>query len=98
MVRNSTMILDASIRFRIGTLDLDVDFQVSDEIVAILGPNGAGKTTLLCVLAGLNAIDAGSLTLDGRTLDDPVAGVFVRPEDRPIGMVFQDYLLFPFLT
>jgi molybdate transport system ATP-binding protein len=90
--------IDACVRAHAGALALEVDLHVDDEIVAVLGPNGAGKTTLLRVLAGLVALDAGTLTVDGRVLDDPGRGVFVGPERRPIGMVFQDYLLFPFLS
>jgi molybdate transport system ATP-binding protein len=90
-------ILDCSVRRRLGTLDLAVDLTVGEEVVAILGPNGAGKTTLLRVLAGLEPIDAGHVSVDGTTWDDAAADVFVPPERRPVGMVFQDYLLFPFL-
>ena len=92
------MTLEASIRYHLGTLDLEVDLSIADEIVAILGPNGAGKTTLLRVLAGLEPIAAGRIAVDGIVLDEPREAVFVRPEARPIGVVFQDYLLFPFLS
>ena len=92
------MTLECSVRARMGTLDLVVDLSVDDETVAILGPNGAGKTTLLRVLAGLAPIDAGRVIIDGRVVDDPAAGIFVPSEQRPIAMVFQDYLLFPFLS
>ncbi len=71
---------------------------MGDEIVAVLGPNGAGKTSLLRAIAGLMPVDAGHIAIDDVTLDDPAADVFVPPERRPIGMVFQDYLLFPFLS
>ncbi len=93
------MALDLAARVGLGSLDLDVALTVeAGETVALLGPNGAGKTTLLRVLAGLQPLDGGHLRLDGSTLDEPATGTFVPPEGRPIGVVFQDYLLFPNLT
>ncbi|WP_373282304.1 ABC transporter ATP-binding protein [Microtetraspora niveoalba] len=72
---------------------LDVTLEVAPgEVVALLGPNGAGKTTALRALAGLTALSQGEIVLDGRPLHTLPA------ESRPIGMVFQDYLLFPHLT
>ena len=93
------MSLDAALRAHVGTLDLDVELQAGDdEVVALLGPNGAGKTTALRILAGLRALDDGHVHLDDDVVDDPSAGVFTVPERRPVGVVFQDYLLFPYLT
>jgi molybdate transport system ATP-binding protein len=66
------------------------------ETVALLGPNGAGKSTAVSALAGLVPLDEGEIVLGGRTLDSQ--DVFVRPDLRRIGVVFQDYLLFPHLT
>ncbi|WP_063770689.1 ABC transporter ATP-binding protein [Streptacidiphilus carbonis] len=68
------------------------------EVLALLGPNGAGKTTALRALAGLAPLDAGRLALDGRTLEEPAARLRVPTEQRPVGVVFQDYLLFPHLS
>src|ERR671910_308469 len=66
------------------------------EFVALLGPSGCGKTTLLRLIAGFEEPEAGTVEVAGR----PVAGngTWVPPERRKVGMVFQDYALFPHLT
>ena len=93
------MSLQAEIALRLGTLALDAGLAVDDgEVVCLLGPNGAGKTTLLRALAGLSRIDRGRVMLDGEVLDDPGAGRHVPPEHRRIGVMFQEYLLFPHLS
>lgn len=93
------MTLDAEISVQVGSLDLDVSLTVAPgEVLALLGPNGAGKTSVLRCLAGLIPIDMGRIAIDGTPVDDPDAGVFVEPEHRPIGVVFQDYLLFERMT
>jgi molybdate transport system ATP-binding protein len=68
------------------------------EVVALLGPNGAGKSTTLRLLAGLLDPDDGAVHLDGAVLADAATGRTVPPERRPVGVVFQDYLLFPHLS
>jgi molybdate transport system ATP-binding protein len=89
----------ARLAVRLGTLDLDVEFQVQPgEVVALLGPNGAGKSTVLRALAGLAPIDDGRIELDGVVIDEPASGTFTPPERRPVGMVFQDYLLFEHMS
>ena len=74
-------------------VDLDVP---AGTVVALLGPSGCGKTTLLRSVAGLERIDAGQISVGRRTLSGPKA--FVAPEARRVGMVFQDWALFPHLT
>jgi molybdate transport system ATP-binding protein len=82
-----------------GDFSLDMALDVGPgETVAILGPNGAGKSTLLSALAGLLPLDRGSIVLGGEVLDDASTGVYIRPERRPVGVMFQDGLLFPHLT
>jgi molybdate transport system ATP-binding protein len=79
-----------------GAFELCVTLAVDEgETLAVLGPNGAGKTTLLRAISGLCPLEAGGIALDGQVLDDPAAGVWVAPETRSIGVVFQDLLLFP---
>jgi molybdate transport system ATP-binding protein len=91
--------LSADVVVTLGRLDLDVALEAADgETVAVLGPNGAGKTTLLRALAGLQPLDGGAVHLDDVLLDEPATNTFVVPERRSVGVVFQDYLLFPHLT
>lgn len=66
------------------------------EIVGILGPSGKGKSTLLRLIAGLESPIEGKVTISGRIVVD--SHTFLPPEKREIGMVFQDYALFPHLT
>ena len=88
---------NVSLRFgsivALDAVSLSVD---EGEIVALLGPSGSGKSTLLRVVAGLARPQTGSLRLAGVTVAS--AGIFVPPEQRRVGMVFQDYSLFPHLT
>ncbi|HWQ15494.1 MAG TPA: ABC transporter ATP-binding protein [Roseiflexaceae bacterium] len=65
-------------------------------LLALLGPSGCGKSTTLRLIAGLEAPDAGEIALAGRRVAGP--GAWVPPEERGVGMVFQDYALFPHLT
>jgi molybdate transport system permease protein len=90
---------DAGLRARVvadrGAFTLDVELRVAPgEVVAVLGPNGAGKSSLLGALAGLLPLCAGEVALDGEMLDDPATDRYVEPRHRPVGFVFQDYLLF----
>lgn len=81
----STLVLD-EVSMRVGR----------GRVVALLGPSGGGKTTLLRIVAGLEAGDSGSVVLDGRVLTE--GGSRVPAHKRKVGMVFQDWALFPHLT
>jgi iron(III) transport system ATP-binding protein len=77
----------------------DCDLQVaSGEILALLGPSGSGKTTLLRLIAGFEHPDQGRIIINDRTVVDVDVKIWVPAEDRGVGMVFQDYALFPHLT
>ena len=91
--------LDARLVVRRGAFTLDLALAIAPgETVALLGPNGAGKTTAVSCLAGLLPLAEGHIRLGSRPLDDPARRVFVPPEKRRTGVVFQDYLLFPHMT
>ncbi len=68
------------------------------DVVAVVGPNGSGKTTLLRSLAGLQALTAGHVACGGRTWEDSSSGLRLSAQERHVGMVLQDILLFPHLT
>jgi molybdate transport system ATP-binding protein len=93
------MSLLAHVRVQRPRFELDVELDVKlGEVLALLGPNGAGKSTVLRGLAGLEPLTTGSIRLDGEVLEDPSRGLRVPPERRSVGVVFQDYLLFPHLS
>lgn len=91
--------LSGHVAGRLGTLDLQVTVEAdAGEVLAVVGPNGAGKTTLLRSLAGLVPLRDAHVVVDGAVLDDSASGISVPTEKRPIGFLFQDYLLFPHLS
>ena len=83
-----------------GVLAVDgVDLQVAPgEIVCLLGPSGCGKSTVLRLAAGLEDLQRGSITIDEAAVSDADSGAQVPPEARGVGLMFQDYALFPHLT
>ena len=82
-----------------GDFSLDLGDEIQDgEVVAIVGPNGAGKSTLLNLVAGLVRLHQGSLVMNGVMCDAPDEDVYVQPEDRNVGMMFQNLHLIPQLT
>jgi ABC-type sulfate/molybdate transport systems ATPase subunit len=84
-----------ALRRRLREFDFDVAAQIAPGVTVVVGPSGAGKSTLLRLLAGLERPDAGTITLGGRVLEDE--HTHVPAYRRNVGMVFQEYALFPHL-
>jgi molybdate transport system ATP-binding protein len=91
--------LEATLRVERSAFVLDAMIAVpAGRVIALMGRNGAGKSTAVAAIAGLEALDAGRVVVDGVVLEDVGAGVSVVPEQRPIGLVQQQAALFPHLT
>ncbi len=91
------LVVDAEVRR--GSFTLAVSLTAAPgRVLGLLGPNGAGKSTLLGAVAGLTPISAGRIMLAGQVMDDADTGTFAEPAQRPVGFVFQNYRLFPYLT
>ena len=80
------------------SFELDLALEVEPETVALVGPSGAGKTTVLRAIAGLVRPARGRIECDGETWFDSAGRVDLRPEERSVGFLFQDYALFPHLS
>jgi ABC-type sulfate/molybdate transport systems ATPase subunit len=90
--------LDLAIVSALRSFELDVDLTIGAETVALVGPSGAGKTTVLRAIAGLRKPDRGRIALGEDAWFDSVARIDLPPEQRSVGLVFQEYALFPHLT
>lgn len=95
----NTLLAIKDIQCRYGDKIVVDDFSFSLEagrIASLLGPSGCGKTTVLRAIAGFEPVTLGSISLAGDTISSP--GHQLAPEDRQVGMVFQDYALFPHMN
>jgi molybdate transport system ATP-binding protein len=89
--------LSADVRLALRSFELSLALEV-ERTVALVGPSGAGKSSVLRVIAGLARPHAGRVELGAETWVDVERGVFRRPEERRVGLVFQEYALFPHLS
>jgi molybdate transport system ATP-binding protein len=79
--------------------DMDVSFVCEEEkMLVLIGPSGGGKTTIIRIIAGLEKPDSGTVVYNGETWLDVRKGIFVPPQKRRLGYVFQEYTLFPHLN
>jgi molybdate transport system ATP-binding protein len=93
------MSVTARIVTSVGDFHLDAQLACAPgETVALLGPNGAGKSMIVKAIAGLQPIERGCIRIDSTPVDEPASTTFIPPERRRVGMVFQDYLLFPHMS
>ena len=90
--------LDVELHHRLGRIDLDVRLAVGRETLALIGPSGVGKSSVLRAIAGLLKPKRGRIVCDGRPLLDTQRRVDLPPEERRVGLVFQDGALFPHLS
>jgi molybdate transport system ATP-binding protein len=90
--------VEVELRHRLSRLDLDVAFSAGRETLALVGPSGSGKSTILHAIAGLLRPERGRVVSRERTLLDTERGIDVPPEDRRVGLVFQNGGLFPFMN
>ncbi|MBP0615270.1 ABC transporter ATP-binding protein [Jiella mangrovi] len=88
-----------TIHYRVGSTEILKGITLAaqpGEILCLLGPSGSGKTTMLKIAAGIERQTAGRLLLNGREISGP--GTFITPEKRGVGLMFQDFALFPHMT
>jgi molybdate transport system ATP-binding protein len=91
-------ILHADLSHPLRSFGLELSLDVGAETLALVGPSGAGKSSVLRAIAGLLRPARGRVVLDGATWLDTARGVDMPPERRSVGLVFQDYALFPHLS
>ncbi|MCM3743120.1 ATP-binding cassette domain-containing protein [Sporosarcina luteola] len=89
--------LEVDIKKRLSHYDLEVDFSMGDEILVLFGPSGSGKTTILHTIAGLAMPDEGSIKLGDKSFFSGRKDS-MSVQARNVGMLFQDYALFPHMT
>lgn len=90
--------LELDVQWRRGEFSLQAVVKTEGPVTGLCGPSGAGKSTLLALVAGLQKPDTGRIVLDGTVLVDTGQKIFLPPEQRHVGLVFQDAQLFPHLS
>ena len=92
------MSIYVDIEKKLGSFHLNVNFEVENETLALLGASGCGKSMTLKCIAGIEKPDRGKIVLDGVTLFDSEKNINLSPQKRHVGLMFQNYALFPNMT
>ena len=92
------MSLHVDIRKKLGDFVLETAFDAENAVIGLLGASGCGKSMTLKCIAGVETPDSGCIMLDGETLFDSARGINLKPQQRRVGYLFQQYALFPHLT
>ena len=92
------MSMSISIRKKLGSFELDVSWEINNELAVLFGHSGSGKSLTLQMIAGLIGPDQGVIRLDEMLFFDSASGKRLRPQARKLGYVFQDLALFPHMT
>ena len=98
MARGVFKILYVNIKKKFKDFHLDVEFRSKDEVLALLGSSGCGKSMTLKCIAGVETPDSGQIILNGKTLYDSSKKINLSPQKRKVGLLFQNYALFPNMT
>jgi len=92
------MALKVQIKKKLDKYGIDISFEAEQGCMSILGASGSGKSMTLKCIAGIENPDEGYISLDGKVLYDSAAGINLKPQDRKVGYLFQNYALFPNMT
>lgn len=92
------MKLEIGIRKKLKEFVLEAEFAIDNGCTGLMGPSGSGKSMTLKCIAGIERPDRGRIVVDGTSVFDSEKGINVSPQQRRVGVVFQNYALFPHMT
>ena len=92
------MALEVNVKRHLKGFDLDVSFETGEDAMGLLGASGSGKSMTLRTIAGIDTPDEGRIVLNGRVLFDSEKKINLKPQERRVGYLFQNYALFPTMT
>ena len=90
--------IEVDVEKNLGTFHLKVSFTAGNEVLALLGGSGSGKSMTLRIIAGVESPDRGRIVVDGTTFYDSQQKINLTPQQRQVGLLFQNYALFPTMT